>query len=187
MGQVTISGTNFDVYGTRAAADTYMIARIGSSWTASSSTDRNRALVSATRQLDRQNWTGERVAVAPGQPLEFPRTGLVDKDGIAVSSASVPLIMEEANYELALELLADPAVQEAGSTGSNTKKVKAGSTSVEFFRPTSGTKFPTIIQELVGLWLESADPADTGNVAFGTDGCSTFEDIDNWGLDKGFP
>ena len=188
MGQVTIGGTTFEIYGTRTAAINYMKARLGAdAWNSASSSDKDRALVSATRKIDRENWIGDKTAPAPGQPLEFPRTGLIDKDGVAVGSVNVPLLVEEANYELALVLLDDATKQDSGDTSSNTKRVKAGSAEVEFFRQTAGHAFPDIIQDLIGLWLDGLDFAGSGNADFGTDGCSTFDDIDQWGRTRGFP
>ncbi len=187
MGTVTISGTSFDIYGTLAAAVTYMKARVGATaWDAVGSTDRSKALVSGTRFLDRQNWQGQKTSGV--QALEFPRTGLVDKDGNDVGSVAVPLLVEEANYEMALAILEDATIVENANSGTNTKRVKAGSAEVEFFRQTDGTKLPTIIQELIGLFLEgSGTSSDTGNLASGTGECSTFEDIDQWGRVRGFP
>lgn len=189
MGTVTISGTAFEIYGTRAGADTYMAARLGNTaWKGASSGDKDKSLVSATRYLDRQNWINQRTDILTPQPLEFPRTGLVDKDGTAVSSATVPVIVEEANYEMALILLEDATASENATSGSNVKAVGAGSAKVEFFRQVTGTKLPTTIQELIGLWLEgSGVAAATGNLASGTGECSTFEDSDQWGRTVGFP
>ncbi len=170
MGQVTISGNVFEIYGTRAAADIYMSARLGAeAWDDASTIDKDKALVSAARFFDRQNWQGKKEADV--QPLEFPRTGLVDKDGDPVDSTKVPIEMEEGGYELGLSLLDDPTVQENVNTGSNTKRVKASTVEVEFFTITEGLKFPDLIHELVSLWLEST-VATTGPRAFGTDVCS---------------
>ncbi len=184
MGTVSISGNTFDIYGEKAAAVTYMTARLdAAAWTTASGANRDRALVSATRMLDRNNWIGQRTVGA--QALEFPRTDLVDKDGNAVSDATVPVLVEEANYELALAILKDASTQDKATTGSNVKGVKAGSAAVQFFRPTSGTKLPTTVHEMIGLWLEGGDIG--GNAVFGTGGVSTFDDIDQWGRVIGFP
>lgn len=184
MGTVSISGKTFEIYGEKAAAITYLLARLdAAAWTTASGANKDRALVSATRMLDRQNWIGQKDV--DSQALEFPRTDLVDKDGNAVDNVVVPLLVEEANYELALSILKDASTQDRATTGSNVKGVAAGSAKVQFFRPMSGTKLPTVAHEMVGLWLEGSDPS--GNAAFGTGGASTFDDIDQWGRVIGFP
>ncbi len=72
MGQVTIQGTVFDIYGTAASVDDYMKARLGGGvWHDADSEDQARAQVSATRMIDRENWVGQRTVGS--QPLEFPR------------------------------------------------------------------------------------------------------------------
>lgn len=189
MGTVTIGGTTYNIYGTSAAADAYLAARVvgseAAAWEDLDADDRSKALVSGTRYLDRQNWNGQRTVLA--QDLEFPRTGLTDKDGNAVDDATVPLLMEEANYELALALNADATILDKGSTASNTKSVKAGSASVSFFRATDGAKLPSVAFELVGLFLGGSDTSNTGPLATGTDGESAFGDIDQWGRTRGFP
>ncbi len=188
MGTVTVGGVVFNIYGTRNAADDYMKPRLGAdAWNTASSGDKDKALVSGTRFIDRQNWQGQRTS--PSQtPPEFPRTGLTGKDGNAVGSVSVPLLVEEANYEMALLILADATVTDKQTTGSNVKGVKAGSVAVDFFRQTDGSKLPTVAHELIGLWLDGAGGSDsTGNCASGADGVSTFDDIDQWGRTVGFP
>ncbi len=183
MGQVTIGGTVFEIYGTEADADNYMKARWGSeTWIDADAADKRQTLVSATRMIDRENWLGQRTVSA--QSLEFPRTGLTDKDGNAVDSATVPLAVEEANYELALALLNDAAVQEADTTGSNVKRVKAGSAEVQFFRPTDGTPFPTIANDLLKTFRESGALA---GLASGSDEVSAFCDPNPHGLTEGYP
>ena len=183
-GTVTISGTSYDIYGTKVLATEYMRARIGAdAWNTASSGDKDKALVSSTRWLDRQNWQGQKTVVS--QPLEFPRTGLTDKDGNAVASDIPPVLVEEAGYEMALEILADASVQSNITTGSNTKRVRAGSAEVEFFRATGGTKLPSIAQEMAGVFLDGG--ARSTGCAKGTDGVSTFTDLDQWGRTRGFP
>ncbi len=186
MGTVEIGGTTFQVYGDRAEADTYFTARIGAEiWTSSSGGIKDKGLVSATRDLDRNNWINQKTVLS--QPLEFPRLNLTDKDGNDVLDNVVPLLMEEACYELALLILTDAAVQSSTGTGSNIKAVGAGSAKVEFFRPTAGTQLPSIVQELVGLWLEGINQAGVGNFASGTDGESSFCDRDRFGVIRGYP
>jgi hypothetical protein len=183
MGTVTIGGTSFDIYSTLPLADDYMKARLGASaWDDAASLDRDKAIVSATRMIDRENWLGQKTVTS--QPLEFPRTGLTDKDGNSVLSTTVPAQVDEATYELALSLLADVTVQDKATTGTNTKRVKAGSVEVEFFQPKAGTPFPTIPNELL---LPFRDGGGLVGLASGCDEASTFADSNPFGYAEGLP
>ena len=107
---------------------------------------------------------------------------LTDKDGNSVPSATVPLVVEEATYELALTLLTTPTAQEKRTTGSNTKRVKAGSAEVEFFRPTDGAPFPDIPNELLRPFRDGGVIAGE---ASGCDETSTFADANPFGFTQG--
>lgn len=178
MGQVTISGTNATVFGSLAGATTYFaLALGGTGWSAASGTDRQKALVSATRWMQ--------------------RLGLVDpSDGSTivpdVADAGVPVPVQEGAYELADALLTDAEAQAATSTGSNVKSVKAGSAEVTFFRATNGTPLPTVAFQLLRPYLASQQSTGdgdggVGSYASGTDGESSFSDGDAWGRYSGFP
>lgn len=177
MGQVTISGVTATVYGSLDGAVLYFnLALGGSGWVAASSTDRQKALVSATRWLN--------------------RLGLVDPDtGAAIAphatDVGVPVAVQEGAYELANAVLVDVEATAATSTGSNVKRVKAGSAEVEFFRATGGTPLPTVAFQLLRPYLVSqqstGDGDGVGACASGTDGESSFSDGDAWGRYSGFP
>lgn len=174
MGQVTIGGNDVDVFGTRAAADTYFNEQLGTiTWEDADSPDRDKALVSATRWLTRVGVVGE-----DGEDLEP-----------SAADTNVPADLMLGNYELAQDLLADVTIQDGANPESvNTKRVKAGSAEVSFFRASDGKKFPTVVLQLVAPFLQDNQAtAATGAAAFGADGESTFIDIDSWGLTRGFP
>lgn len=187
MPTVTISATNYDVYADTTTATSYVTAMIGgdaTSWLAATADDKARTLVSATRMLDRQDWSGTKTDSA--QALDWPRTGVVDADGIAVDSATVPDAVVDASIELAVALLANPDLQAAQSGGKSVRRVDAKGVSVEFFAPESFGRFPTVVQELVGAFL-SANASGVGvPVVSGATSCSTFNrDPDGDGDDDG--
>lgn len=193
MGQVTISGTTYDVYGTADGLKAYLAGKLGPlAYDTAESADKSKALVSATRWIDREKWQGSMTDEVTPQPLEWPRTGVTDCDGNAVDSASVPDDIINATYELAEILLGDPAAADGANTGSNTKRVKAGSAEVEFFRPGSadgsgggGTLFPVPAQKLVACFLEGAGGAFSTPYAGGTSQPSSFC-TDDFDRNKGF-
>ena len=187
MATVIISGTSYDVYADESTASTYLTARIGADdWFSASSTDRKKALVSATRMLDRQQWQGTKTV--DSQPLEFPRDGLTDCDGTSLSDNTTPQGVVDGSIELAYQLILDSTVQDSAGTGSNVKQLKAGSAEVTFFKPTIGasssanTRFPTTVQDLVKCFLNgSGRSSAVGGLASGTDATSTFCDPDPYG------
>lgn len=187
MGQVTISGTDYDVYGTTAGLKSYMAANINSAaYDDASSTDRKKAHVSATRWLDRANWQGAMTDLVTPQPLEFPRTGLTDKDGNEVASDAVPDEVDEACYELVIYLLDDATITQSPDQGSNVKNVQAGSAQVEFFKGTQGKfpRFPIEAHELIRYFLEGASGISPP-YAPGASVESQFDDCDGYGLGGG--
>ncbi len=184
---VTINAQTYDVYQDVAGADLYLQADFTrtANWDALDTDQKSQALVSATRRLDRLNWAGQKTVDT--QPLEFPRTGLVDKDGNPVDSGTVPTEIEDGTSLLAYIITQDAAADEEATTSSNTKKVAAGPASVEFFRPERGGRLPDPVLELVGIFLESGTPsASTGGLATGTDGKSDFCEAERYPLKEGW-
>ena len=190
MGQVTIGADTYDIYGTEAAAKSYMKARLGAdSWDDASSLNRKKALISATRWLDRANWQGQKTS--DSQALQFPRTGLTDCDGNDVPSDAVPTLVEQACYEGALILLGDATAMDQADAGNNIKRLKAGSAEMEYFRGGYGSSgsaaappFPTAMFELVRCFLEGASGI-TAPYASGYCEESQFDDDDRCDRSKG--
>jgi len=169
-----VVGTNS--YVDVATASTYFQHAIhASAWRSASNNDKTSALVTATRMLDRQRWLGEKYQPAPTQVLDWPRSGLVDEEGQPIDETTVPQFVLDATCELGLQLISNAAVQDQNSTGSNIKSLKAGSAEIEYFATgTSGTRFPTIVQELIGQYLEGA--LFSGPFASGSDAESQIGD-----------
>ena len=177
MGSVTISGNSFDVYSETADpiadAKLYFSAKIGSApWTAADKIIQQQALVTATRWIRR-----------------YLTQQLVDPADVPDPSVTpAPLLVAQATYETAFVLVIDPSAQNESSTGSNKKRLKAGSAEIEFFRPTDGTPLPTIANALLAEFLnEVGGTSDHGAVVFGTDGVSEFTNQDKFGRVRGFP
>lgn len=186
---VSISGKQFSIYGTLDEANTHFVGSVvrRAAWEALDRNTRLGALVEAARLLDRQRWRGEPTDKATPQPLQFPRTGLTDRDGDAIADDVVPDDICVAEYELAYLLgTGSTDVLDNATTGSNVKRVGAGPAQVEFFQPTrDGTpRFPQLVHELVRHLLASS--SQLTSVASGTDGSSSFCDLDQHGRNKGF-
>lgn len=175
MGTITISGTPYLIYGTAALAKIYFAGNINSAvYDTASSADKNKALISGTRWLD--------------------RLGLIDPDtSVAIAPSdldtNVPEAVKQANYELALVLLTEASAQDNATTGSNIKSVKGGSAEVQFFRASEGAVLSNVALSLVSKYLVGSQASSTaGNFASGTGECSSFPqtDLELYGRVKGF-
>jgi hypothetical protein len=171
MTQVTIGTTTYDVYRDLAETDAYLAGSVNQpAWAALSDDEKTRAIVAATRLLDRQRWLGEKTVA--DQPLAWPRTGI---DG--VDDATIPAQVLDAHSELTLALATGSSAETSVSTAfDGTRRLKAGSAEVEYFfnasQQLAGTRFPLAVQELIGQWLVGTGTG--GAVAFGTGNRSRF-------------
>lgn len=165
---------NANSYVTQAAAVTYfadMLGPVADAFTAATSANRDKALVTATRRIDMLAFAGEKTVEA--QTLEFPRDGAV----------TLPDAIVEATYELAGAYLHKPSLIAAEDTGSNIKRAKAGSAEVEYFTPMAGNRFPIAAWRLLAPFLPGYDEAGLFSVFSGTD--FEAEDTD-YGLTGGY-
>lgn len=171
MGTVVIAAVTYNVYGEHAGAgscDQYLDASLvyNTVWNAASSDDQKRAMVTVARELNRQIWQGTPTQAYPSvQPLVWPRTGVVDRNGAPVGSATIPQVIIDGSYELVGAVVADIAVASAANAGNSVKRMKAGSAEIEFFRPIAGGRFPTSVQELVAEFLASGAASNALAVA----------------------
>jgi hypothetical protein len=163
MASITIGAYTYDSYVTLASANEYHGASMHSAaWDAATDENKNKALVSGTRWL----YSYLRWVIGSAITVPDPSVDPADQD------------IQDATCELAIELLEDNDASENLSTGSNLKKVRAGSVSVEYINAVSGTKFPTRAQGYVSQWLQDNLPASTstGAKSYGTSTSSTFAD-----------
>ena len=173
-----VVGTNS--YVSVADAGTYYDDSLrNANWDALDSATQSAALIDATRMIDRLAWCGEKTSAA--QALQFPRTGLFDINGTAVSSASVPQEVINATIELALVLGEDSTIYSSEEPGgSNIKRAQADTVSVEFFKQVDAGKLPYLIDQLIGHFYcgragnALSEGLQVGSYATGTDGTSIF-------------
>lgn len=100
----TPGGSAANSFCTLAEAETFQESRVYiTEWTASTTAEKNAALVMATFTLSTALlWNG--YIYSSTQRLIFPRVGLYDRRGIEVPHDSVPDELKEATAELALQL-----------------------------------------------------------------------------------
>lgn len=157
---VMIGSEPYTVFADVATADLYLDAAFqADSWRLGTTTQdmKARLLVTSTRILDRQLWKGDKFDEA--QEHAFPRknmgiTGLDDSVGVT------PNGIVAGSIELALALLDGSDVQDQRSNAERIRSMTAGSVSITNFRGIDsflgtggGTRFPLIVQELIGTYL----------------------------------
>ena len=175
---VTIGSDTITIYGSSAGMATFINGRFSpeaTKWRLLSADDKARTLVSASQALDARLWQGSKTVSS--QPLDWPRTDVVDENNASVDSATVPDRVVEAEYELALMIGTKPGVQTQANAGSNVKMLKAGPVDIEYFRPTDGVNaqpFPDRVMLLIGVFL-SGSTGVTGSKSFGTSCVSSFD------------
>lgn len=190
---ITISAVDFYTYAltTDAVDDAndYFSAALGATeWTSASTLQKQQALISATRLIDRAIiFSGTKTVSS--QSLQWPRDDATCRSE-AVTDGTIPDNIALANFELALALLKDPTLLTSNSAGSNTKRAKAGSAEIEYFRPTIGTsidfRLPRHIWDLLGCYTSGANSSGIGAVwdsgtldSTGSERQSYFDDCQN--------
>lgn len=100
----------------------------------------------ATRVLDQKtDWKGTKNSATQG--LRWPRTGVFDRDGLAISSTIVPREVKAATCELARWLLTnDPA---AGQDIERIKQVVVDVVEIMFQDDDSQSSYPSIINAIL--------------------------------------
>lgn len=185
--------TPFEIYGGDPAAVHYLLAGISDgavAFQAMTPDQRARVLIQATRLLDAQSWQGQPTTPAvAGTTLQWPRTGVIDANGNAVDSSTVPTNVVSAAFELAALLADDPDIAASVDAGSNIQSVGAGSAKVAYFAPTSaldGTAplLPPVIQRLVAQYMGSAIDNVGGGIVTGN---TSNDDSDRHRWDRSWP
>jgi len=146
--------SDFAVYADVDTADAYMDGALhGDLWRSADDDTKGRALVTATRVLDRQLWQ--------------------DAYNTYELRLAVPNIVN-ASIEMALALIQGNDLQNSTTTAEKVRSLAAGSVRIENFRGIDlATRFPTIVQELLAPYLAGYGATFVSKAA-GTDGVSIF-------------
>lgn len=116
MATLTLSAEN--CYVTLEEAENYFIGRLDSNqWDDTTMEEKKQSLVTATRLLDFESYSG--VAVDVSQPLAFPRTGSYydPKIGSLIEfDDGIPKRIKQAVYELAYHLLTNDNILDQSSS-----------------------------------------------------------------------
>jgi hypothetical protein len=120
-------------------------------WLALTADDKRNLLIYASRILDaRTTWNGERVTLSQG--LEWPRKGLIDRYGNAVSGAAVPYNVRWAVVEFAKWSMTEDRLSRT-QPDNVVSEVKVDSILLKFADPTliasEQFKTPDIVTDLL--------------------------------------
>lgn len=187
---ITINSVNYISYASVAEADDYLAVdpTRATAWASLTTDQKGTNLVAATRRLDILNWQGEKTGGVT-QENAWPRTGVTYADGTPTSTTDVPLEVQDATILIAGDIATTGAsAAEAGSSGSNIKRAKAGSAEVQFFAPQSGVPLQnTTAYDFIAQFLGTGDASLFGTIS-GTDNnaTSSFTNSDEFGRTEGF-
>ena len=166
LSSVTLGSTSIPTYASVAEANAYMLAEVGpqrTTWNAAETDAKRRALVTATRALDRLPWRGKPAAV--NQATAWPRSG--------VGTTVVPSGLEVAAILVAAYLVKHPRVLDATGADLDVKREQIGPKEAEYFRHlpdrlerTLGLDLAATVRPYVAQWLALA-PASPFGVASG--------------------
>ncbi|MBI4774217.1 MAG: hypothetical protein HY788_08560 [Deltaproteobacteria bacterium] len=139
----TFGGTSANSYISVEEADDYFAMRVHTdAWANAAIGGKQKALMDATRRLDRIEYTGDKTS--GGQALEWPRTGATLRDE-TIDHDEIPVRMLDAVCELALAVLnsnIDPCMPES------VQSFSVGGVSVALSGPPSST-FPPEVDRLI--------------------------------------
>ena len=149
----TIKSETANSYVTLSEANSYFeTVPDSSTWTNKTDDQKNRALISATREIDNLVFYGDRCD--EDQALKFPRTNY-QVDRVELSCSTIPLNIKYAQYELARALANDTdAITGNTGTAGVPSEVKIGDLEVKYNKSSQSTGTVNNIFD-VYPWLQS--------------------------------
>lgn len=147
----TVGGASANSFVTNAEADALAADHPhASAW--AGYTNQDALLIGATRILVRQCFLG--TAASETQALPFPRTGLMNRNGFALDSATIPTEIKLAQFELALMLGESDISRGSDAAAEGITKLKAGPVELTFADPITQEPVPANVRQLlVPSWL----------------------------------
>ena len=142
-----VSGANS--YVTISGANEYFTAYNDTRWLIGvSDVNKEAAIMKGMRYIESLDWKG--TTVSGSQPLQFPRTGLEDRDGRDVATNVVPEVVKRAVYEAAVRSVSGPApLQPDLERGGRVSAEQVGSISRAYSRSAPSGAFITTIRGLL--------------------------------------
>lgn len=149
----TPGGPDANSYLTVDQATAYFAGRTHSSaWGGADPADQERALITATRRLDQEDYRGSKTEYE--QALKWPRRGACDSDGFTYDSDEVPRPVKDATCELALLLIESDALKQSKLT--NFAHIKIGPLDITPRQPQVSGALPAQVVRLLSHLLMSS-------------------------------
>lgn len=164
----TVGSATANCYLTRAQAEEWMAKRLHISvWEDADASDKDKALMWATRLIDRYQWVG--VKSTDTQALHWPRRYVTDRDPsesrwwssydttswyyafAELSPATIPTFLQEAVTELAFSLLQEDRTEDAPGIGF--KSLQVGSLSIIPDSTNSRKVIPESVMDIIRPYL----------------------------------
>lgn len=147
----TAGASNANTYCTRSDATQYDDNHPQSSttWSGASNDQKDQALLMSTRLMDEHvDWTG--AASDTVQVLNWPRTGMWDRNGNGMDSDSIPNDLRDATAEFARQIIAENRMADDAVSTKGLLGLSAGPVNLTF----SGRKGPKVVPDAVYFMLE---------------------------------
>ena len=159
MSTVEIGTNTYFTYATRDEADAYLLpTSYNATWSALQPDEQSGFLVESARIIDRQKWKADYDTQEKREVVE----------GIVNGSILIAAMLASGEADFVAK----------ATTASSTKRLKAGSAEVEYFRDfsqSSQNRFPVSLMELFGVYLGTNGSASApvgGSFVSGVSGCS---------------
>lgn len=145
----TAGGASANSYATLAEAETYFEERLHTTvWDAATGDAKKAALVWARKLIDdRIQWAGTIADTA--QALRWPRSGVVNPDGVSIESTEIPQFLKDAQAELAALLIASDRTAEPSTMGYKELGLGRGDVKVVFDKYDRTSAIPDVVWQLV--------------------------------------
>jgi hypothetical protein len=161
----TVGATTANTYGTRTEANAYFEDRLHTEvWDAASDTEKDQALLWATKLLDRAfDWAQN--VVDEDQALLWPRNGILDVNELSVILDSVvPDELKWAQFEYAKALItADPTLDKSQAVEGLTE-LTAGPVTLKFKDLIEGKLLPDMVINYIPSWWGTPNVNTQGNM-----------------------
>lgn len=149
----TPKATDANSFATLAEANAYHDTRLhNAEWSAASDSDKEKALIQATRLLNNMTWKGSKTTSE--QALKFPRWGLMNDDEIYLDEDTIPGFLVEATAELAWLLLIGDTTRESGTKGF--KSIGVGPINLSVDKTDRTDDIPVSVTKMIKQWLYSS-------------------------------
>ena len=146
----TAAAEDANTYVTLAEAESIMEARLHkTNWTNASDADKNIALVWATNLLDRQvDWDGSKYD--DDSALRWPRSGIMNQDGIYLDDDVIPTFLKEATTFYAFYLLSEDRLAENDLMGFS--YIRAGSVAMNIDKRDRKAVIPPEVWDIIKVY-----------------------------------